>query len=202
MTEAKTISLAAKLAKIGQEIGKIGKTGTNGQQGYKFIEYGTIAGRIRELFDKYQIIIVPSVKDYTVEEISNSRGSSGYHYTLNMHFTVINGENMEEKIESDWLGESADYGDKGINKAETSATKYFLMRLFNISEKDDQEADATSPEIYTQPAQDRPPTQKQLDMIKYLAEKKGMPTSEIMAKLEVVKTAAQASKCIDNLRGA
>ena len=46
-----------------------------------------------------------------------------------------------------WLGESADYGDKGVNKAETSGTKYFLMRLFNISEKGEEEADSKTPEI-------------------------------------------------------
>lgn len=141
------LSLAAKLARIGKEIGTIKKTGKNMQQNYAYIEYGTVAGRIRELFDEHRIIIIPKVEDYSVDDITNSKGGKGFHYVLKMSFTIVNGDDKDDKIESTWLGEGADYGDKGINKAETSGTKYFLMRLFNVSEKGEEEADAASPEI-------------------------------------------------------
>ena len=143
----KKLSLAGKLAKIGKEIGVVDKSGTNREQKYTFIEYGVVAGRIRELFDEYGVIIVPSVKDYVVDEITSKFGNKGYHYVIRMIFRVINADDSSDCIEAEWTGESADYGDKGINKAETSGTKYFLMRLFNISEKGEEEADEKSPEI-------------------------------------------------------
>ena len=74
MSESKTetkMSLAAKLARIGKEIGRVEKSGTNQQQNYNYIEYGMVAGRIRELFDEYGVIIIPSVKEITVDEITN-----------------------------------------------------------------------------------------------------------------------------------
>lgn len=146
-TDTKPMTLAAKLARIGKEIGAIDKSGRNMKQNYNYIEYGVVAGRIRELFDQYGVIIVPSVEQYTMDEIKNSYGNTGFHYVLQMSFTIINADDMDDKITAKWSGESADYGDKGINKAETSGTKYFLMRLFNVSEKGEEEADSNSPEI-------------------------------------------------------
>ena len=128
-------TLASKLARIGKEIGAVDKSGKNTQQNYNYIEYGVVAGKIRELFDKYKIIIIPNVDNIQQDEITNKYGNKGYHFILQMTFTLINGDNLEDREIATWCGEACDYGDKGINKAETSGTKYFLMRLFNISEK-------------------------------------------------------------------
>ena len=146
-TTDKPMSLASKLAAIGKEIGAVDKSGKNTQQNYNYIEYGVVAGRIRELFDKYHVIIVPSVDNVQQDEITNKYGGKGYHYILTMTFTLINGEDAEDREVASWAGESADYGDKGINKAETAGTKYFLMRLFNVSEKGEEEADKSTPEM-------------------------------------------------------
>lgn len=135
MSEAKT--LASKLAAIGKEIGAVDKSGKNQQQNYNYIEYGVVAGRIRELFDKYHIIIIPNVEHIETDTIENKYGNKGYHFILTMKFILINGDDKEDKQTANWSGEASDFGDKGINKAETAGTKYFLMRLFNVSEKGD-----------------------------------------------------------------
>ena len=159
MGETKGLTLAAKLAKIGKEIGAVDKSGRNNEQKYNYIEYGVVAGRIRELFDKYGVVILPAVQDYSVDEITSKYGNKGYHYVLKMNFRIYNADDMDDFVETGWTGESADFGDKGINKAETSGTKYFLMRLFNISEKGEEEADGKSPEIGdTKPRAKRPST--------------------------------------------
>ena len=142
-----TLSLASKLAQIGREIGRVNKTGRNAQQNYAFIEYAEVAGRIRDLLAEYNVIIVPKVESVESQTISNKYNSTGFHYMLSMRFDIINGDKPDETIASSWRGESTDFGDKGINKAETSACKYFLMRLFNISEKGEEETDSKSPEI-------------------------------------------------------
>ena len=144
MSEVKT--LASKLAAIGKEIGAVDKSGKNQQQNYNYIEYGVVAGRIRELFDKYHVIIIPSVDSVSTDQIENKYGNKGYHFVLTMTFELINGDDKEDREVASWTGEASDFGDKGINKAETAGTKYFLMRLFNISEKGD-DNDANSVEI-------------------------------------------------------
>ena len=139
------MSLASKLAAIGKEIGAVDKSGKNQQQHYDYIEYGVVAGKIRELFDKYHIIIVPNVDSVSTDEIKSKYDTTGYHYVLTMTFTLINGDDKEDREIASWCGEASDFGDKGINKAETAGTKYFLMRLFNISEKgDDNDANSVA----------------------------------------------------------
>lgn len=147
MADNEKRSLAAKLTKIGKEIGAIKKDGRNTQQNYDYIEYSVVAGRIRELFDEYGVIIIPEVTDYEREEVENKYGSKGYHYTLTMRFTLINADDKDDVRIANWLSEAIDYGDKAVNKAETAGVKYFLMRLFNISEKGEKEADAESPSV-------------------------------------------------------
>lgn len=137
-------TLAAKIAAISKDLGAIKKGGHNKEQHYDFIEYAAVSGKIRELLDKHGVAIIPTVTDYERDDVKSRNGATGYHYTLKMHFTVINADKMDEVIEADWMGESTDWGDKGINKAETSGTKYFYMRLFNISEKGDADNDPDS----------------------------------------------------------
>lgn len=154
-------TLAAKLTRIGNEIGKIDKSGYNAEQKFKFIEYSVIASRIRSLFDEYGVLINPSVVDYKAETITSRSGKAGYHYLLYMMFEVINADDPKDSYTSEWVSESIDYGDKGVNKAITSGTKYFLMRLFNISERDDEDSDSETPEeIQAAPAA---PTSQQLN---------------------------------------
>lgn len=141
MSEQKTRTLAAKIAAISKDLGAIKKGGHNSEQNYDFIEYAAVSGKIRELLDKHGVAIIPTVEDYERDDVTSRNGKTGYHYTLKMHFTVINADDQTDRIEATWMGESTDWGDKGINKAETSGTKYFYMRLFNISEKGDADND-------------------------------------------------------------
>lgn len=140
-----SLSLVSKLAAIGKAVGVMEKDGKNAQQGYAFIEYAAIAGKIRDLFAEYGVIVFPEVINREKDVVRSSSGSVGYHYNLDMRFTALNGDDRDDKIVALWQGEATDYGDKGINKAETSGTKYFIMRLLNISEKGDDNDSNTPP---------------------------------------------------------
>lgn len=150
MSESKGKSLSAKIAAISKELGAIAKSGKNKEQGYAFIEYAEVSGKMRDLFDKHGIAIYPEVESVLQSETVTSKyGKEGYHYILAMKFLVVNADDQNDKFERSWLGEAIDYGDKSINKAETSGVKYFYMRLFNISEKgdSDNDSDASSHDI-------------------------------------------------------
>lgn len=164
-------TLAAKLAAISKEIGAVAKSGKNTEQHYDFIEYAVVSGKMRELLDKHGVMIVPSVTGYEKEVITSRQGRTGFHFVITMHFTAINAEDKDDRIEANWLGEASDFGDKAVNKAETSGTKYFYMRLLNISEKGEQEADAVTPEVNSVAPANYDPTldfktiREQLDML-------------------------------------
>ena len=135
-------SLTARIAVISKELGAIAKSGHNSEQNYDFIEYAEVSGKMRELFDKHGVAIFPHVENIIrCDEVQSKYGKIGYHYIIAMRFLIVNADDQTDQIERYWTGEATDYGDKGINKAETSGVKYFYMRLFNISEKGDADND-------------------------------------------------------------
>lgn len=147
MTETQQLNIYQKLAKITGEIGVIAKDGNNQQQKYKYIEYETIAGKFRELFSKYGVVLIPSMVEQERSAITTSRGSSGLSTVCHFEFTVVNADKPDDRFMVKWQGEAADYGDKATNKAATAAVKYYLMRQFNISSKGDEDPDSQTPEV-------------------------------------------------------
>lgn len=136
--DKKTLNIYQKLAAIMGEIGAIQKGGTNKEQSYAFIEYAAVAGKLRSLFSDYGVVIVPrmpTAATHVREEITTQYGKKGVAILIDFRFEIINADKPDDKFEVTWTGEAADYGDKGTNKAATSALKYYLMRQFNISEK-------------------------------------------------------------------
>lgn len=154
MAETQQLNLYQKLAKITGEIGVIAKDGNNQQQKYKYIEYETIAGKFRELFSKYGVVLIPSMVEQERSAITTSRGSSGVSTVCHFEFTVVNADKPDDRFVVKWQGEAADYGDKATNKAATAAVKYYLMRQFNISSKGDEDPDSQTPEVA--PKQQKP----------------------------------------------
>ena len=142
--DIKSLNLWQKLSAITGEVGVIAKDGTNSEQKYKFIEYAAVAGRLRELFAKYHVVVIPRMGDREVAEITSSYGKKGVAVTIHFEFTFRNADKPDETEVIPWVGEAADYGDKATNKAATAALKYCLMRTFNVSEKGDEDPDSTT----------------------------------------------------------
>ena len=156
--DVKPKTLARKIADISAALGAIAKDGINKEQKYAFIAYAAVAGKLRTIQAEHGVAVFPHVEDYTKDEVRSKGGLVGYHYVLKMKFRVVNADDMNDFMEQSWLGEATDYGDKGINKAETSATKYFYMRLYNISEKGETEADNNTPEQFPKDYKRNPQT--------------------------------------------
>lgn len=151
-----SLNLYQKLAAITGEIGTIKKDGRNKDQGYAFIEYAAVAGELRKLFAKYNVVIVPRMPQHANQQrdtMRSAKGSVGYHILIDFTYTVVNADNPDDKFTVTWTGEATAWDDKGTNKAATSALKYYLMRQFNISEKgDDPDAD-TPKQVASEPKQ-------------------------------------------------
>lgn len=143
-----TMNLAQKILAITGKVGHQEKTGRNSAQGYGFIEQATVVAALRPLLEAYGVVIFPAVTARTIERFVNARGNTSVHANVTMGFTVMNADDPKDAWEFEWnAGEAIDTSDKATNKAVTAAHKYFLMKLFNISDKED--ADAESPEVST-----------------------------------------------------
>jgi hypothetical protein len=208
-----SMNLWQKLAAITGEVGSIAKDGKNREQGYAFIEYGAVAGALRTLFGKYHVMCIPTMGERHEDVITTARGGKGYHVLIDFTFTFINGDKPEEKQEIRWTGEATDYGDKATNKAATSALKYCLMRTFNVSEKGELDADATTPEPAKEiqkverPGANGYATEKQRKEISRVLTLRGLETVEQQQNRlremgeELPLTVGAASRVLDQLKG-
>lgn len=150
------LNLYQKLLKITEEVGKIEKTGKNSMQGYAFTEHSQVVAEVRVRLAEYGVMIVPETISRTVDQFVSAKGTTTFHANVVSRYTIINADKPEEKIVCEWdAGEALDTSDKATPKATTSSQKYFLMKLFNISDKDDPDLESFEVQQHRQAEQDR-----------------------------------------------
>lgn len=149
---AAPVSLMHRILAVMDELGKIEKTGkmTFGQS-YNFTEYGVVVASLRPLFIKHGVVFLPEITG------TNFRGEGKSTYvSCAMRFTLYNADDPSDMLEAAWAGEAGDTGDKSVSKAGTSGTKYWLMKMFLVSDKDDPDGEDPTPRPETR-RQETPP---------------------------------------------
>lgn len=140
-----TKNLYQKLALIMGAMDKVEKTGKNAAQGYAFVEQAVVVAKLRPLLAEHGVIIIPGVVSNTLEATAytDSYGKPKTNVRSDMvtEWTLINADKPDERIVTQWASEANDTSDKATNKALTAAQKTFYMKLFNVSDKDDPDAD-------------------------------------------------------------
>lgn len=210
-----TMNLYQKVNAISNEIGKIAKTGRNTNQGYGFIEQAIVVAIIKPLLTEYGVAIIPSVDKHQV-----MLKEKGAKIIVDITFTVVNTDKPDETIICHWVGEGDDSLDKGTNKALTAAQKYFYMKLFNISDKDDPDAEGkdlgnikteqtTAKPVAAQPVAAAvktttaaAPAANMLNMYRTYAAKLGKTVDEDgLSMLNAAEVAAAVNSMIKELKG-
>ena len=121
--------------------------GYNNQQNFAFVSFGQLTDPIRKSCANHGVFIESRVDQVNTKEIKSNRGSVGTAFTVKMTFRFTAAEDASF-VETEFFGESQDFGDKGLNKAYTACMKQALMKTFLISTGDD-DPDAHQPEEVT-----------------------------------------------------
>lgn len=128
------IPLAKKIAKANKDIGAIAKDGNNDFQRYSFQSEAAIKAAVQRVISDNKFAIVPSFEIVDREQQTTQKGGiNNFVYVLGT-FTITDG--IETLIGS-MPGAGSDTGEKAVQKACTSAQKYFYKQLFNITDKDE-----------------------------------------------------------------
>jgi len=137
-------SLFEKLASIMGKLNRIPKNGHNDVFHYDFILEADLCDTIRPLLAEHGIGLIYSVVNYEfLESHQTSRGATQYHVVVTVEITI--GDKTGATLKGFAVGEALDSQDKGINKAQTAAVKYWLYKTFLVSAGDDTErGNATS----------------------------------------------------------
>lgn len=136
-------SLATRLAAVAGAVDRIPKRGKNTRQNYEFVRESDVTDVIRRELAARHVRLRPDIEWDGVQRtaITSKEGTEGTAWYVPMVMTFVNGDDPTEVDSTHWLGESQDFGDKGLAKALTSAKKTFLIHTFLLSTGDDPEAD-------------------------------------------------------------
>ena len=130
-------TLAARLAKIGEQIGYVQKGGTNEAQRYNYVQESDVVAKLRPALAEAGIMVVPQHELISIQPFTTAKGSQQFLTTIKSTFTFTDGKEFLAVVT---VGQGTDAGDKGVYKAMTGAKKYALLQAFLLATGDDPEA--------------------------------------------------------------
>ena len=118
--DVEQLSLVTKLSRVMASVGTVEKKGYNSHHNYKYVMEPELFDSIRGGMAEYNLMLIP-----TVERVDRAGGIA----TITMCYKILDGDSGDS-IEIPWVAEGQDSGDKGINKALTSASKFLISKMF------------------------------------------------------------------------
>lgn len=132
--------LAAVRVALGGEIEKKG-TAPDAMGRFKFIAWDDVAEKIGGFMADAGVMMVPSERRTAISEAgATANGKTIWRATVWLDLLFVNVDDPTESHSISWCGVGDDTGDKSVQKAITSATKYALLKLFLLSGADDADA--------------------------------------------------------------
>jgi hypothetical protein len=130
----------------------ITKDRTNSQgSGYKFRGIDDVYNAISPLLAKHGLCILPRVLTRECVERSSKAGAALFYVTVEVEFDFVSAEDGSKHTVKTF-GEAMDSGDKATNKAMSAAYKYAAFQAFSIPTESDNDADASTHVVQSQPA--------------------------------------------------
>lgn len=150
----KALNIYQKLALIGENV-KVLKKDKSGY-GYTYVAEEDILARIQGAMQEYAVSLIPNILPGTVEFIPRDTSKlvvpkgGGTPYKQEVYeqvvqgtitYTWVNNDNPEDRLEVPWyfIGQQGD-ASQAYGSALTYASRYFLLRFFNIATTNDPDA--------------------------------------------------------------
>lgn len=122
-----------------------------GKSSYKAVTHDTVTGMVRGALIEHGVVIVPSVLSATFHpaEMITSLDDKGNVQTLSAkqrlyeasyQIDFVNADDPTDRITTQQSAHALDNGDKAPGKAMSYATKYAILKIFNIETGEDEES--------------------------------------------------------------
>lgn len=158
------MGLASRIAKASAAVGgRLKADSRNNEQKYDYISADKILSVCGQALAEQGVVVIPAIAAEVVDIVDRGNGKYRYDAAVTFHMIVADDE---KEITAMWVGRGSDYTvpDKATYKAITSGHKYFLMKLLNIGEGNEdgehdpaEEAPRPQPQRQTQ----QPPVHRQ-----------------------------------------
>lgn len=149
--------LLKKLHAVMQVVDHIAKRGQNKAQNYEYLMAEDVLFEVREEFVKQGLVLLPACVTQEVKEGQSKSGGTQFLTLAHLQYSIYDIE-TGQSITVPWQGQGQDSGDKGLYKAFTGGSKYWLKNLLMIPTGDDPESDGGGQKQATRQAQTRQQT--------------------------------------------
>ena len=109
----------------------IGKDSKNKTQGWQFRGIDAVYNALAPFLAKYELLILPRIKNRTVCERQTRNGGVLFYVTVDAEFDFVSVKDGSKHTVAT-IGEAMDSGDKATNKAMSIALKYAAFQSFFI----------------------------------------------------------------------
>lgn len=156
------MGLASRIAKASAAVGgRLKADSRNNEQKYDYISADKILSVCGQALAEQEVTVIPAIAAEVVDVVDRGNGKYRYDAAVTFHMIVADDE---KEITAMWVGRGSDYTvpDKALYKAITSGHKYFLMKLLNIGEGNEDgehEPAEESPRQQPQRQTQQPPAQ-------------------------------------------
>lgn len=136
----KTLNVYQRINEVRKMIGYVqkDKAVSTGGGSYKAVTHDAVTGMIRDALIKQGVVIVPSVTACVFHPKEPEAKQRLYEATYEIEF--VNIDEPTDRIISKQSAHALDNGDKAPGKAQSYATKYAILKLFNIETGEDEES--------------------------------------------------------------
>ena len=170
------------LAALQQEVGAIGKDSKG--YGYTYASLDNIVEVITPLLKKHGLGFTQPLDGSSIKTIL---------------FHAESGESIESTLE---IPQGVEL--KGMNQFQVLGSAITYLRRYSLASVlglvTDEDTDAAGEQTSYKASTTAPASEKQLNLIRTLASKQGVPSDVIDARIAEIKTAAQASEAIGKLK--
>ena len=170
------------LAALQQEVGAIGKDSKG--YGYTYASLDNIVEVITPLLKKHGLGFTQPLDGSSIKTIL---------------FHAESGESIESTLE---IPQGVEL--KGMNQFQVLGSAITYLRRYSLASVlglvTDEDTDAAGEQTSYKASTSAPASEKQLNLIRTLASKQGVPSDVIDARIAEIKTAAQASEAIGKLK--
>lgn len=133
------LNLYQRVNEVRKKINYVQKTAS--VQGYRAVTHDEVTAQVRNHLIEYGVIIVPSlVQSQTLDVGKTKSGATIVRYEGVYDVRFVNADNPEELLTMRMEGHANDSGDKAPGKATSYATKYAILKLFNIETGENEES--------------------------------------------------------------
>jgi hypothetical protein len=135
-----TLNIYQRINAVRKAIGYVqkDKAVSTGGGSYKAVTHDAVTGMVRAALIEHGVVIVPSVLSAVFNAKEPEAKQRLYEATYQIEF--VNIDDPADRIVTQQNAHALDNGDKAPGKAQSYATKYAILKLFNIETGEDEES--------------------------------------------------------------